>query len=212
MRQRNVTASFEDYEAAQSAAAEMERAGFGDVQVRVLPPRTTLGADWREQEILVSVLVSSEHAGVAERVLAGSGGAIEMDGGARWGGPHWDERRGGFTGAQRDEHRSPRPAPRRYETYRPRREEAPETAPWGAMGAAALAVLTGLAFWGGAQWLRADRGARDYPPGVPGGRRFRAGRFQSNLENEPVSYEPPSRSPSYPDGRPARARDLARAP
>ena len=155
MNQRNVIASFRDYDDANAAASELSRAGFGDVQIRILPPRTTYGRH-HNQQIVVSAIVNASHAHAAENILALNGGAIDLHEDANWGGDRWDDRRGGFR-PERNEIRR-----------RDRHEEHGETwmhgLPWGAIAGATVALLTGFAFMRGTKML-GDAERQDYAPG-----------------------------------------------
>jgi hypothetical protein len=172
MNQRNILASFRDYDDANAAASELSRAGFGDVQVRILPPRTTYGR-YRNQQIVVSAILNSNHAREAENILALNGGAIDLHEDANWGGNRWDDRRGGFRGQRRPERRA-----QRGDTWL-------HDMPWGTIAGATVAVLTGFAFLRGAQMFGLTQ-REDYAPGQfrPNSRSFRSATLSS----------------SYPDG------------
>jgi hypothetical protein len=153
MYQRNIIASFRDYDDANAAASELSRGGFGDIQLRILTPRTTYGR-YQNQQIIVSAILNGDHAREAENILALNGGAIDLHEDANWGGNRWDDRRGGF-GSQAVQRRPVR--------HQQRRDAWLHDLPWGAIAGATVAVLTGLAFLRGSQLL--DQQHEDYAPG-----------------------------------------------
>lgn len=158
MYQRNVIASFRDYDDANAAASELSRAGFGDVQVRILPPRTTYGR-YQAQQVIVSAILNTNHVRAAERILALNGGAIDLHEDANWGGDRWDDRRGGFTAPNRQPRQQPQ-----YDRAPPHRESWLHNIPWGAVAGATMAALSGYALYRGVQ-LYSDEQHEDYAPG-----------------------------------------------
>jgi hypothetical protein len=190
MNQRNVIASFRDYDDANSAASELSRSGFGDVQIRVLPPRTTYGR-YRNQQIVVSAIVNNTHATAAENILALNGGAIDLHEDANWGGSRWDDRRGGFRPERHERH---------FGKRKHHRRSWMEELPWGTIAGATVALLSGYAFLRGSILLNETQ-TEDYPPG--------------DYRRNSRSFRSATNNPSYPDGgrfrRSAPTRSLGRA-
>ncbi|MDB5545596.1 MAG: hypothetical protein JWO64_2745 [Hyphomicrobiales bacterium] len=174
MYQRNIIASFRDYDDANAAASELSRAGFGDIQLRILPPRTTYGR-YRNQQIIVSAILNGDHAREAENILALNGGAIDLHEDANWGGNRWDDRRGGFASQA---------AQRRPVRHQQQRDSWLHDLPWGTIAGATVAVLTGFAFLRGSQLF--DKQHEDYA----------AGQIRRNSR----SFRSATDASSYPDG------------
>jgi hypothetical protein len=174
MYQRNIIASFRDYDDANAAASELSRGGFGDIQLRILPPRTTYGR-YHNQQIIVSAILNGDHAREAENILALNGGAIDLHEDANWGGNRWDDRRGGF---------GSRAVQRRPVGHQQQRGSWLPELPWGTIAGATVAVLTGLAFLRGSQLL--DQQHEEYAPG--------------QIRRKSRSFRSATDTSSYPDG------------
>ena len=187
MYQSNIIASFGDYDDANAAASELSRAGFGDVQIRVLPPRTTYGR-YQNQQIIVSAIVNDVHARGAENVLALNGGAIDLHEDANWGGSRWDDRRGGFRPERHERH---------FGKRKHHRRSWMEELPWGTIAGATVALLSGYAFLRGSNLLNETTQAEDYPPG--------------DYRRNSRAFRSATNNPSYPDGRQLRRTSPTRS-